>query len=106
MIINNLQAFDAAIRAVCPAIDGVAADGFIFFQPTATAAQVAAANAAAASYVDPPPPVSHDIAVLVSELARLGVLPPASVALIQKTVTPSNGRVAAYSPGTECAGVL
>lgn len=54
-VINNLQAFDAAVRAVCPAIDGVAADGTIFFQVAATPTQISAANAAAAAYTDAAP---------------------------------------------------
>jgi hypothetical protein len=55
MTINNLQAFDAAIRAVAP-IDGVSADGkTIWFQESATEAQKAAAHAAAAAFVDSEP---------------------------------------------------
>jgi hypothetical protein len=55
-VINNLQQFHAAIAAVCP-IDGVSADGAIFFASTATAPQKAAAQAAAAAYTDVPPQV-------------------------------------------------
>jgi hypothetical protein len=88
MTITNLAAFDAAIRAVCPAIDGVAADGHIFFQPSASPAQIAAASAAAAAYVDPPPAAAPDLGMLVQELAKLGVLPPASVAAVQKPPAP------------------
>jgi hypothetical protein len=57
MVINNLPAYDAAIRATgCP-IDGVAADGHIFIRSEATPAQIAAASAAAAAYTDFTPQV-------------------------------------------------
>ena len=55
-MINNLQQFDAAIRAVCPIV-GVSGDGTIFFDPSATAPQKAAAQAVAAAYTDVPPQV-------------------------------------------------
>jgi hypothetical protein len=82
-LIKNLEAFHAAIAALAP-IDGVAADGTIFFQKSATPAQIAAANAAASSFVDPPIPAVPDLSLLVQELAKLGVLPPASVAAVHK----------------------
>jgi len=53
-VINNLQQFHAAIAAVCPIV-GVSADGTIFFDPSATPPQKAAAQSAAASYTDVPP---------------------------------------------------
>jgi hypothetical protein len=83
MNITNLAAFDAAIRAVCP-IDGVAADGTIFFQSAATAGQIAAAQQAAAQYIDPPQPVVADLALLVQQLVKLGILTPAALAAVQK----------------------
>jgi hypothetical protein len=53
-MIQNLQAFHAAIAAVAP-IYGVSADGTtICFAPTATPAQIAAAHAAASAYVETP----------------------------------------------------
>jgi hypothetical protein len=56
-VINNIQAYDAAIRVTgCP-IDGVDADGKIYFASGATPAQIAAANAAAASYTDAAPQI-------------------------------------------------
>ena len=77
-------AFDAAIRAVCPHIDGVAADGHIFFTAEATAEQRSAAAAAAAAYADPAPAPIPDLRLLIEELVRLKVLPPASVAAVQR----------------------
>jgi hypothetical protein len=54
-MINNLQAFHAAIAAVAP-IDGVSGDGkTIWFQESATEAEKAAAHAAAAAFVDSTP---------------------------------------------------
>jgi hypothetical protein len=53
-VINNLQEFHAAMAALAPIV-GVAGDGHIFFDPSATPAQIAAANAAAATYTDVPP---------------------------------------------------
>ena len=53
-VINNLQQFHAAMAALAP-IDGVDVNGKIFFQTTATPAQIAAANAAAATYADVAP---------------------------------------------------
>ena len=82
-MISNLPAFHAAIAAVAP-IDGVAADGHIFFQATATPAQITAANATASAYTDPPPVQIPDLAALVRELELLGVLPAASVAKVMK----------------------
>jgi hypothetical protein len=67
MTITNLAAFDAAIRAVCPYIDGVAADGHIFFQPAATAQQKTDAATAAAAYVDVPAQVL-EASVLLTRL--------------------------------------
>ena len=40
---------DALIRAVCPHIDGCNSDGVIWFQPQATAAEIAAAQAVMAT---------------------------------------------------------
>jgi hypothetical protein len=60
-MINNLAAFHAAIAVVAP-IEGVSADGTIWFQASATEAEKAAAHAAAAAYVeapDTPPPIRH-----------------------------------------------
>jgi hypothetical protein len=74
MTITNLSAFDAAIRAVCPDIDGVAADGFIFFQDSATDEQKAAAADVAAAYVDPEPVAVCTLADLVQKLVDKGVL--------------------------------
>jgi hypothetical protein len=85
-IIKNLAAFDAAVRAVCPAIDGVSGDGSIQFQAAATPVQVAAAQAVASSYVDVVQQVI-DLEALVQELSTLGVLPPASVAKVRKAAT-------------------
>lgn len=84
MKIENLAAYDAAIRAVCPHIDGVAADGEIHFQKEATAEQRAAAAAAAAAYADPAPAPIPDLQLLIEELVRLKVLPAASVAAVQR----------------------
>lgn len=53
-MIKDLAGFDAAIRSVCP-IDGVSADGSIFFSTSATPLQITAANAAAAAFVDSTP---------------------------------------------------
>jgi hypothetical protein len=53
-VIHNLAAFHAAMAALAPIV-GVAQDGTIFFDPSATPAQIAAANAAAAAYTDVPP---------------------------------------------------
>ena len=50
--VRDMQALDTAVRAACPQIDGVAADGTIFFRPGATCQN--AANAAAQSFVAPP----------------------------------------------------
>jgi hypothetical protein len=85
--IKNLAAFDAAVRAVCPAIDGVSGDGSIQFQAAATPAQITAAQTLATAYVDPPPAPVPDLALLVQELQTLGVLPPASVAKVLKAAT-------------------
>jgi hypothetical protein len=53
-MIQNLPAFHAAIAAAAP-INGVSADGTtIWFQASATPAQIAAAHAAATSYVETP----------------------------------------------------
>jgi hypothetical protein len=82
MTITNLAAFDAAIRAVCPDIDGVAADGFIFFQDSATDEQKAAAADAAAAYVDPEPVAVPDLAGLIQALVDKGVLSAADVTAI------------------------
>jgi hypothetical protein len=82
MTINNLCAFDAAIRAACPDIDGVAADGYIFFQPSATDAQKTAAADAAAAYVDPEPVAVPDLAGLIQALVDKGVLSAADVTAI------------------------
>ena len=49
----NVQALHDAIAAVCP-IDGVSGDGTIWFQPSATDAQKAAAQAVFTNWVDPP----------------------------------------------------
>ena len=71
--VNNVQAFDVAIRAVCPEIDGVSTDGVtIWFQPSATAGQIVAATAAASSYVDPIG------TVVISQPAAAPPLPPRS----------------------------
>jgi hypothetical protein len=54
-MIKNLQAFHEAIAAVAP-IDGVSGDGkTIWFQESATEAEIAAAHAAAAAFVDSAP---------------------------------------------------
>lgn len=53
-MINNLLQFHAAMAALAP-IDGVDANGTIFFQASATPAQRTAATAAAAAYTDVPP---------------------------------------------------
>ena len=53
-VINNLQAFHAAMAALAPIV-GVDAAGKIFFDTSATPAQIAAANAAAATYTDAVP---------------------------------------------------
>jgi hypothetical protein len=82
MTITNLTAFDAAIRAVCPNIDGVAADGVIFFQDSATDEQKAAATTAAAAYVDPEPVAVPDLAGLIQALVDKGVLSAADVTAI------------------------
>jgi hypothetical protein len=77
--VANLLSFDAAIRAVCPDIDGVDADGFIFFQDSATDEQKAAAATAAAAYVDPDPEAVPDLAGLIQLLVDKGVLSAADV---------------------------
>jgi hypothetical protein len=87
MNITNLPAFHAAMAALAP-IDGVAGDGHIFFQASATPAQIAAANAAALVYVDPAPTQSPQLAALVQELISLGVLPPANAARVMKSSLP------------------
>lgn len=51
-MINNLSGLDAAIRAACPAIDGVSADGKIWFQSSATQTQIDAAHAASMAFLD------------------------------------------------------
>jgi hypothetical protein len=51
MMINNLTALHQAIAAVAP-IDGVSADGHIWFQSSATDAQKTAAAGAVSSFVD------------------------------------------------------
>lgn len=53
-MIKNLPALHAAVAAVAP-IDGVSADGAIWFQAGATPAQIAAAHAALSGFVDPAP---------------------------------------------------
>lgn len=53
--ITNLAVLHAAVAAVAP-ISGVRADGTIMFLPSATPAQIAAANAAVAAFVDQPSP--------------------------------------------------
>jgi hypothetical protein len=65
-MINNIQQFHAAIAAVCPIV-GVAADGTIFYDPTATPTQRAAAAAAAQAYTDVPPQLM-DIGQVLSRL--------------------------------------
>jgi cysteine synthase len=75
-VIKNIAGFDAAIRAVCP-IDGVGADGHIFFQAAATPTQIAAANTAAAAFVDAAPQM-----VLVSD-ARAAMTPAEYAAVMQ-----------------------
>lgn len=84
MVISNLAAFDAAIRAVCPDIDGVGGDGTIYFQANATAAERSAAARAAASYVDPPPPLVSNLEQLVTELEMAGVLSAAAIGRIRQ----------------------
>jgi hypothetical protein len=85
MTITNLAAFDAAVRAVCPDIDGVAADGHIFYQKSATAQQKAAAADAAAAYVDPEPVAVPDLAGLIQALVDKGVLTAEDVTAISTT---------------------
>jgi len=63
-VIKNLTAFHAAIAALAP-IDGCSADGTIQFQAAATPAQIAAANAAAASWVEPATSTQPDLLLLV-----------------------------------------
>ena len=79
MIINNVQAFDAVIRAACPDMDGVAADGTIFFRATATPTQRAAAATAAAAYADPPPATVIDLEALLAALEHANVIAPGQV---------------------------
>jgi hypothetical protein len=83
--VANLLSFDAAIRAVCPDIDGVDADGFIFFQDSATDEQKAAAADAAAAYVDPEPVAVPDLAGLIQALVDKGVLTAEDVTAISTT---------------------
>lgn len=62
-VINNLQQFHAAIAAVCP-IDGVDADGNIFYSESATLSQKDAAKDAAYGYTDVvPSPLTIDVAM-------------------------------------------
>ena len=89
MVVKNLAAFDAAIRAVCPHIDGVDAEGGIFFTAQATAAEKAAAQTAAASYVDPQPALIADLDQLLVELANANVLSAAAIARVRKPPPPS-----------------
>ena len=89
MVVKNLAAFDAAIRAVCPHIDGVAADGSVMFTPQATDAERSAAHAAAASYVDPQPALIADLDQLLVELANANVLSAAAIARVRKPQPPS-----------------
>jgi hypothetical protein len=87
MTITNLASFDAAIRAVCPDIDGVDADGFIFFQDSATDEQKAAAATAAAAYVDPDPVGTPDLDGLIQKLVDKGILTAEDVTALS-TVPP------------------
>ncbi len=88
MKITNLAAFDAAIRAVCPEIDGVAADGHIFFHAKADPTQIAAANTAAASYVDPAPAMVLDVNALAALLQAKGVITAGDLASVHKAQAP------------------
>lgn len=54
MAVNNLQQFHTAMAALCPIV-GVSGDGTIFPDPSATPAQIAAAQSAAATYTDVAP---------------------------------------------------
>lgn len=54
MAVNNIQQFHAAMAALCPIV-GVSGDGTIFYDPSATPAQIAACEAAAATYTDVAP---------------------------------------------------
>ena len=87
-MIKNLAALDAAVRAACPHIDGVAADGTIFFTAAATPAEKDAAHAAAASYTDPPPALIADLDQLLIELANANVLSAAAIARVRKPQPP------------------
>lgn len=113
-VIRNLQTLHAALAAVAP-IDGVAGDGKVFFQPSATPAQMAAANAVVAAFVDVPPQMV-DIATVLSRLT------PAEYALLaakantdpithrfffaQRNVDLAAPGVAAFISGLTAAAIL
>ncbi len=88
MNIKNLAAFDTAIRTACPAIDGVAADGHVFFQKTSTPTQIAAANAAVAAYTDPPEAQILDVNALAALLVTQGLLTAQDLASVHKAPPP------------------
>lgn len=56
---SSAAELDATIRAVCPQIDGVSVDGTIFFQPSASPAGRAAAQAAMQNFVPTDPAIER-----------------------------------------------
>jgi|SRR5215472_7769689 len=85
--INNLQLYQQTIEALAP-IDGVAADGRIYFRPEATPAQIAAANVAAATYTDVAPQI-----VAIEALLALMTDPEYTALITQAQSRPALHRI-------------